>query len=53
MSNNKQPHGFCETPHEKCTMNYCDENGDGKITALSKSLKTCEEYYQERYQDEK
>jgi len=33
MSNNKQsmtnnkPHGFCETPEEKCTMNYCDENG--------------------------
>jgi len=20
-------HGFCETPEEKCTMNYCDENG--------------------------
>jgi hypothetical protein len=18
---------FCETPEEKCTMNYCDENG--------------------------
>jgi hypothetical protein len=29
MSNNKQqtPHGFCETPEQKCTMNYCDENG--------------------------
>lgn len=27
MSNNKQTHGFCETPHEKCTMSYCDENG--------------------------
>jgi hypothetical protein len=33
MSNNKQsttnnkPHGFCETPEEKCIMNYCDENG--------------------------
>jgi hypothetical protein len=26
MSNNK-PHIFCETPTEKCTMNYCDENG--------------------------
>ena len=22
-----KPHGFCETPHENCTMNYCDENG--------------------------
>ena len=27
MSNNKKPHGFCETPEEKCTMNFCDENG--------------------------
>ena len=26
MSKDK-PHGFCETPHENCTMNYCDENG--------------------------
>ena len=24
---NKEPWGFCETPEEKCTMNYCDENG--------------------------
>jgi len=23
----KEPWGFCETPEEKCTMNYCDENG--------------------------
>ena len=22
-----KPHYFCETPEEKCTMNYCDENG--------------------------
>ena len=22
-----QPWNFCETPKEKCTMNYCDENG--------------------------
>jgi hypothetical protein len=22
-----KPWGFCETPEEKCTMNYCDENG--------------------------
>ena len=29
MIDNKQqtPHGFCETPEQKCTMNYCDENG--------------------------
>ena len=20
-------HSFCETPNEKCTMSYCDENG--------------------------
>ena len=23
----RKPWGFCETPEEKCTMNYCDENG--------------------------
>ena len=22
-----KPHSFCETPKEKCTMNYCDTNG--------------------------
>jgi hypothetical protein len=22
-----KPHSFCETPDEKCTMKYCDENG--------------------------
>ena len=22
-----KPHSFCETPEEKCTSNYCDENG--------------------------
>jgi hypothetical protein len=22
-----EPHNFCETPEEQCTMNYCDENG--------------------------
>jgi hypothetical protein len=29
MTSNKEqtPHGFCETPEQKCTMNYCDENG--------------------------
>lgn len=21
------PWSFCETPEEKCTMNYCDDNG--------------------------
>ncbi|AGO47479.1 hypothetical protein Phi19:3_gp075 [Cellulophaga phage phi19:3] len=24
---NREPWNFCETPKEKCTMNYCDENG--------------------------
>lgn len=24
---NREPWDFCETPKEKCTMNYCDENG--------------------------
>lgn len=24
---NKNPWSFCETPEEKCTMNFCDENG--------------------------
>ncbi len=23
----KEPHGFCETPEVKCSMNYCNENG--------------------------
>ena len=23
----RKPWGFCETPEEKCTANYCDENG--------------------------
>lgn len=24
---NAKSHSFCETPEEKCTMNYCDDNG--------------------------
>ena len=30
MENPKEepnPHSFCETSEEKCTINYCDENG--------------------------
>ena len=23
----RKPWSFCERPEEKCTMNYCDENG--------------------------
>jgi len=26
-SEEPKPHSFCETPNEKCTMNYCDTNG--------------------------
>ena len=22
-----KPHSFCETPEEKCTLGYCDDNG--------------------------
>jgi hypothetical protein len=24
---NKKQWSFCETPEEKCKMNYCDDNG--------------------------
>lgn len=27
MAKKREPWGFCETPEENCTMNYCDENG--------------------------
>lgn len=27
MENKRKPNSFCETPEEKCTMNYCDDNG--------------------------
>ena len=27
METPKKPWNFCETPEEKCTMNYCDDNG--------------------------
>ena len=23
----RKPWSFCETPQEKCTINYCDDNG--------------------------
>ena len=32
METLKEPWNFCETPEEKCTMNYCDENGCEKST---------------------
>ena len=27
MKTEKKTWGFCETPKEKCTMSYCEENG--------------------------
>ena len=27
VSEEAKPNSFCETPEEKCTMSYCDENG--------------------------
>jgi len=61
MSNKKQTHSFCETPNEKCTMNYCDDNGClnrkrqliGKdeldeIKFIKKQLKNIE-YYRQGY----
>lgn len=24
---NREPWDFCETPEQRCTMNFCDENG--------------------------
>ncbi|MEQ3501102.1 hypothetical protein ABMY20_15210 [Tenacibaculum sp. SSH1-16] len=27
LNQSKKPWSFCETPQEKCTMNYCDDNG--------------------------
>jgi hypothetical protein len=40
-----KPHSFCETPEEKCTMNYCDENGcqNRKRELVEPKQKTLEE----------
>jgi|SRR5690606_18400054 len=44
---NKTPHNFCETPEEKCTMNYCDENGcqnrERHLVSENNQLPTAEE----------
>lgn len=44
---NKTPHNFCETPEEKCTMNYCDENGcqnrKRHLVSKNQQLPTAEE----------
>ena len=40
METPKEPWNFCETPEEKCTMNYCDENGcqNRKRNSVSESI---------------
>ena len=39
---NKEPWGFCETPEEKCTMNYCDDNGcQNRKRNLTESYEVC------------
>jgi hypothetical protein len=55
----REPHSFCETPNEKCSMNYCDENGcqnrkrnlvpkeDPDYTALLKPVGTKQETLEE------
>lgn len=34
---NKQPYSFCETQKDKCTMNYCDDNGCNNRTRIPAS----------------
>ena len=40
METPKEPWNFCETPEEKCTMNYCDDNGcqNRKRNSVSESI---------------
>jgi hypothetical protein len=42
-----KPHSFCETPNEKCTMSYCDENGcqNRKRILVEPKEETLEEEY--------
>lgn len=53
--NETKPHSFCETPEEKCTLNYCDENGclnrkrellaeDDELQFIKKQLENIEHY---------
>jgi hypothetical protein len=51
-------HSFCETPEEKCTMNYCDENGcmnrkreatEDSILIKTPKQETLEEAAKKRY----
>jgi len=44
---NKNGWGFCETPDEKCTMNYCDENGCQNRKRFLIDPKQDEEFKQE------
>jgi len=60
----RKPHSFCETPNEKCTMNYCDENGcqnrkrnfvpkqEPDYTALLKPVGTTERQNNNLYSEE-
>lgn len=46
METPKEPWGFCETPEEKCTMNYCDDNGcQNRKRALVSEPKKLETLY--------
>lgn len=56
-----KPHSFCETPEEKCTMNYCDENGcqnrKRELVEPKPKQETLEEFIQRqlslgKYQDQ-
>ena len=54
-----KPHNFCETPEEKCTMNYCDDNGcmNRKRELVEPKQETLEEFIQRqlslgKYQDQ-
>ena len=48
-----KPHSFCETPEEKCTMNYCDENGcqNRKRELVEPKQETIREVVQRYYED--
>jgi hypothetical protein len=47
-----KPHLFCETPEEKCTMNYCDENGcQNRVRHLVEPKQETLEEAAERYEN--
>jgi hypothetical protein len=45
-----KPHSFCETPEEKCAMNYCDTNGcqNRKRELVEPKPETLEEFIKEQ-----